>query len=252
MALVFLLAIIGSLSNEMWYCSIYPPRPCIREVTELRTAYPHHGNLTPPRISPSRFREYHYHPGCHRLHEKLSHGLWSGFSLLPPLPTRGWRIMAYLTSGYHQDWCLSAWLFSFQCSAERFVKTPLLYMKWERPFWKVFLPQIEKLVLLSRYADRKRRFWRAFVILIIRSSTASVYFPVAIRKFLSSIKAFKRSLFSSVVRYTWNLGVLIQINLQIFTVTPYINRTTQECNYAIWDTYTPKISLFGADDEYER
>ena len=57
-------------------CSIYPPRPCNREVTELRTAYPHHGNLTPPRISPSRFREYHCHPDCHRLHEKLSHGLW--------------------------------------------------------------------------------------------------------------------------------------------------------------------------------
>ena len=69
-------------------CSIYPPRPCNREATELRTAYPYHGNLTPPRISPSRFREYHYHPGCHRLHEKLSHGLWSGFSLLPPLPDR--------------------------------------------------------------------------------------------------------------------------------------------------------------------
>jgi len=34
-------------------------------------------------------------------------------------------------------------------------KIPLLYMKWERPFWKVFLPQIEKLALLSRYADRK-------------------------------------------------------------------------------------------------
>ena len=57
-------------------CSIYPPRPCNREATELRTAYPHHGNLTPPRISPSRFREYHYHPDCHGLHEKLSHGLW--------------------------------------------------------------------------------------------------------------------------------------------------------------------------------
>ena len=67
--------LVGFMIFTKWDRSIYPPRPCCREVTELRTAYPHHGNLTPPRISPSRFREYHCHPGCHRLHEKLSHGL---------------------------------------------------------------------------------------------------------------------------------------------------------------------------------
>ena len=106
-----------------------PPRPCNREATELRTAYPHHGNLTPPRISPSRFREYHYHPGCHRLHEKLSHGLWRDSRSSLRYPVWGWRIMAYLTSGYHQDWCLSACIFSFQCSAEVSEKRSLYLYK---------------------------------------------------------------------------------------------------------------------------
>ena len=33
-------------------------------------------------------------------------------------------------------------------------------MKWERPFLNVFLPQIEKLVQMSGYADRNSHFQR--------------------------------------------------------------------------------------------
>ena len=84
---------------------------------------------------------------------------WSvtGFSLLPPLPN------GLEDHGVPHKW-LSPGLMS-QCLHIQFSMfsrdlyfRPLLYMKWERPFWKVFLPQIEKLALLSQYADSIRLF----------------------------------------------------------------------------------------------
>ena len=99
--------------------------------------------------------------------------------------------------------------------------------------YKAKFEKIKKICFLSRYADSKWRFWRAFVIFTIRSSMASVYFPAAIRRFLLSIRTFKSSLFSSAVRYTSYFCVLIQSILQIFTVKSYIERTNKESNYAI-------------------
>ena len=97
-----------------------------------------------------------------------------------------------------------------------------------------YFEKIKKICFLSRYADIKWRFGRAFVILTIRSSMASVYLPAAIRRFLSSIRAFKSSLFSSVDRYMSYFCFLIQSILQIFTVKSYIERTNKESNYAIF------------------
>ena len=68
---------------------------------------------------------------------------WSvtGFSLSLPYFR---RVTAYLTSGYHQDWCLSACIFSFQCSAEVSEKDPSTYINWEGRFLHHFGAVFEK------------------------------------------------------------------------------------------------------------
>ena len=68
---------------------------------------------------------------------------WSvtGFSLSLPYFR---RVNAYLTSGYHQDWCLSACIFSFQCSAEVSEKDPSTYINWEGRFLHHFGAVFEK------------------------------------------------------------------------------------------------------------
>ena len=138
----------------MWYLQYYGPhRPCSREVTELRTAYPHHGNLTPPRISPSRFREYHYHPGCHRLHRELPYGLWRDSRSASPI-SRGSPRTSQVAITRTDVSVLAYSVFNVQ---QRFPKRSLyLYMEFRRPFCP---PPWKENFLLSLNSDNKAIFY---------------------------------------------------------------------------------------------
>ena len=144
------------------FCSIYPPRPCNREVTELRTAYPHHGNLTPPRISPSRFREYHYHPGCHRLHRELPYGLWRDSRSASPISegsTRTSQVAITRTDVSVLDYSV----FNVQ---QRSLKNPSTYINREgrflHPFGSVFDIFLRKYVF-CRNIMTKNLFPRLYI-----------------------------------------------------------------------------------------
>ena len=126
-----------------------------------------------------------------------------GILAQPPLFQKGHRVPHKWLSTRTD---VSVLAYSIVNVQQRFPKRSLYYICPGRGL--LLTPSFQKskkICFLSHYADRNNHFWCAFVIFMIRSSTASVYMPCAIRRFLSLNKAFRRSLFSSDVRYTWYL-----------------------------------------------